>query len=342
MRYTQTEKLEIIRLVEESDLPVKRTLAQLGISKSTFYEWYGRYRDGGVARLAPQPAQRRRYWNRIPDAERERLVTVALERPELSARELAWHVTDNEGWFISERSVYRILRDFDLLTSPAYIVMSAANEFKHKTKRVHELWQTDFTYFKIMRWGWYYLSTVLDDYSRYIVSWRLTTSMTADDVTATLDDALAKTGLEQINVRHRPRLLSDNGPCYISKELGEYLEKHDIKHTRGAPYHPQTQGKIERYHRTMKNVVKLRNYYQPEVLEREIGKFVEHYNNDRVHESLKNVTPADVYYGRHHEILTARQLLKIQTLRRRRCYNQGYELKEEEMIRPSAIRECVR
>jgi putative transposase len=212
-----------------------------------------------VARLAPQPTQCRRYWNRIPDAERERLVAVALERPELSARELAWHVTDNEGWFISERSVYRILRDFDLLTSPAYIVMSAANEFKHKTKRVHELWQTDFTYFKIMRWGWYYLSTVLDDYSRYIVSWRLTTSMTSDDVTATLDDALAKTGLEQIKVRHRPRLLSDNGPCYISKELSEYLEKHDIKHTRGAPYHPQTQGKIERYHRTMKNVVKLRN-----------------------------------------------------------------------------------
>ena len=145
MRYTQTEKVEIIRLVEESDLPVKRTLAQLGISKSTFYEWYGRYRDGGVARLAPQPTQCRRYWNRIPDAERERLVAVALERPELSARELAWHVTDNEGWFISERSVYRILRDFDLLTSPAYIVMSAANEFKHKTKRVHELWQTDFS-----------------------------------------------------------------------------------------------------------------------------------------------------------------------------------------------------
>ncbi len=266
---------------------------------------------------------------------------VALEKPELSARELAWHITDNEGYFISERSVYRILKDFDLVTSPAYIVMSAADEFKHKTKRVHELWQTDFTYFKIVDWGWYYLSTVLDDYSRYIVSWRLTTSMMAKDVTATLDDALAKAGLEQMNVRHRPRLLSDNGPCYISKDLGEYLDKKEMDHTRGAPYHPQTQGKIERYHRTMKNVVKLQNYYKPEALRREIGKFVEYYNNERVHESLKNVTPADVYHGRHHEIQTARQLLKMQTLRRRRCYNQGHELKEEELIRPSAIRECV-
>ena len=226
MRYTHAEKLEIIRMVEESDLPAKRTLVQLGISKSTFYEWYRRYRDGGAASLATQTSQRRRYWNRIPDLERERLVEVALEKPELSARELAWHITDNEGYFISERSVYRILKDFDLLTSPAYIVMSAADEFKHKTKCVHELWQTDFTYFKIVDWGWYYLSTVLDDYSRYIVSWRLTTSMTAKDVTATLDDALAATGLEQMTVRHRPRLLSDNGPCYISKDLARIIHKY--------------------------------------------------------------------------------------------------------------------
>jgi putative transposase len=341
VRYTQAEKLEIIRLVEGSDLPAKRTLAQLGVSKSTFYGWYRRYRDDGANGLASQPSQRRRFWNRIPDPERKRLVEVALEKPELSARELAWHVTDHEGWFISERSVYRILKDFDLLTSPSYIVMTAADEFKHKTKRVHELWQTDFTYFKITGWGWYYLSTVLDDFSRYIIAWKLTTNMAAEDVIATLDDALAKTGVEQVKVVHRPRLLSDNGPCYISKELAEYLDDKDMTHTRGAPYHPQTQGKIERYHRTMKNVVKLRNYYYPDELKRELGRFVEYYNNERVHESLKNVTPADVYHGRHHEIQTSRQLLKMQTLRRRRWYNQGYELQEEELIRPSAIRECV-
>jgi len=341
VRYTQAEKLEIIRLVEGSDLPAKRTLTQLGVKKSTFYEWYRRYRSEGAAGLAPRLTQKRRFWNRIPDAERKRLVEVALEKPDLSARELAWHVTDHEGWFISERSVYRILKDFDLLTSPAYIVMSAADEFKHKTKRVHELWQTDFTYFKITGWGWYYLSTVLDDFSRYIISWRLTTSMAAEDVTATLDDALAKTGVDQVKVCHRPRLLSDNGPCYISNELAEYLGKKEMTHTRGAPYHPQTQGKIERYHRTMKNVVKLRNYYHPDELRRELDQFVEYYNNERVHESLKNVTPADVYCGRHHEIQTSRQLLKMQTLRRRRWYNQGYELQEEELIRPSAIRECV-
>ena len=220
-------------------------------------------------------------------------------------------------------------------------MISAGDEFKHKTKHVHELWQTDFTYFKVIGWGWFYLSTILDDYSRYIVSWKLRTSMSADDVKVTLDDALDRTGIEKVKVRHRPRLLSDNGPCYISKELGAYLEEKEMTHTRGKPYHPQTQGKIERYHRTMKNVVKLQNYYQSEVLEREITRFVEYYNNERVHESLDNVTPADVYHGRHHEIQTARQLLKMQTLRRRRCYNQGYEPQEEELIRPSLIREGV-
>ena len=105
---------------------------------------------------------------------------LALQKPELSSRELACYITDHEGYFISESSVYRILRAYDLVTSPAYIVMSAADTFKHKTRRVHELWQTDFTYCKIVGWGLYFLSTVLDDYSRYIISWSLRSSMSAE------------------------------------------------------------------------------------------------------------------------------------------------------------------
>ena len=341
MRYTPAEKLETIRLVEESDLSVRRTLTQLQVSRRSFYRWYRAYVEHGAEGLKPKPSSRRRFWNKIPQRERERVVELALERPELSARELAWQITDHEGWFISERSVYRILRGADLLISPAYIVISAADEFTRKTRRVHELWQTDFTYCRITSWGWYYLSTVLDDYSRYIISWSLRRSMTAEDVTETLDAALAVTGVEQVKVRHRPRLLSDNGPCYVSRDLREYLDEKGLTHTRGKPYHPQTQGKIERYHRTMKNVVKLRNYYQPEHLEHEIARFVDYYNNERVHESLDNVTPADVYYGRHREILTARQLLKMQTLRRRRCYNRGRTVPDEELIRPAMYRESV-
>ena len=205
-----------------------------------------------------------------------------------------------------------------LITSPTYILMSASDAFQHPTTRVHEMWQTDFTYFRILNWGWYYLSTVLDDFSRYILAWKLSPTMGATDVTETLDRALAFTGVDQVRVEHRPRLLSDNGPAYLSGELQEYLRERGMSHTRGAPYHPQTQGKIERYHRTMKNVVKLQHYYFPWELEAALRDFVAYYNNERYRESLDNVTPADVYFGRQYAVLTERDKIKRLTMQRRR------------------------
>jgi len=322
MRYSPSEKLEIIRIVEDSELSVRKTLRELGIHRSTFYNWYRRYLDGGLEGLGIQKPKARCFWNKIPEEVKEQVVSEALEQTALSPRELACHITDTKGYFISESSVYRILKNHDLITSPAYILMQAGDSFKNPTRRIHELWQTDFTYFRVVGWGWYYLSTVLDDYSRYIIAWKLTASMTATDVKETLDEAVKNTGIKQIKVRHRPRLLSDNGPCYLSHELKSYLEKQGMAHTRGAPYHPMTQGKIERYHRSMKNVVKLQNYYFPWELEKEISMFVDYYNNHRYHEALNNVTPADVYFGRYHEIITKREQIKIKTLKLRKKINQ--------------------
>jgi len=145
--------------------------------------------------------------------------------------------------------------------------------------------------------------------------------MATDDVKNVLDEAIAVTGVDKVQVRHRPRLLSDNGPCYISAELREYLDNRGMDHTRGAPYHPMTQGKIERYHRSMKNVVKLNHYYLPGELELAIADFVEYYNNHRYHESLNNVTPADMYFGRAREIITSREVIKRETLKNRYSYN---------------------
>jgi putative transposase len=217
-------------------------------------------------------------------------------------REIAWLFTDEKGYFISESSAYRILKGFDLVESPAFRVMNAADEYKHPTKHVHELWRTDFTYFKIQRWGWYYLSTVLDDFSRYIIAWKLTPTMSASDVQDTLLMALSSTRLDHVLVQHRPRLLSDNGSCYVSGELRVFLEQKHMEHTRSAPYHPMTQGKIERYHCSTKNIVNLQNYYLPTQLE--IASFVQFYNHERYHESLDNLTPAGVYFGRAQEALS--------------------------------------
>jgi len=323
VRLQASEKLEVIRLVEGSELPARGTLRELGVPRSTFYAWYRRYAETGEVGLEVRNPAQRRYWNRIPEKVRQQVVETALEQTELSPRELACRMTDRERYFLSESSVYRILKAYDLVTSPAYVVMSASDRFEHPTRRPNELWQTDFTYLRVVGWGWYYLSTVLDDYSRKILAWKLSMTMGSADVTETLDLARAATGVDRVRVEHRSRLLSDNGPCYVSGELRSYLAECGMRHTRGVPYHPMTQGKIERYHRSMKNVVKLEHYYTPWELERAVARFVDHYNHRRVHESLCNVTPADMYAGRQQAILNRLERIKRETLDRRRRENLG-------------------
>ncbi len=192
MRYPISEKLEIIRLLERSHLPVRRSLDKLGIAKTTFYRWYDRYLAFGLSGLEGRTSGPGRVWNRIPDDVRQQIVDLALDEPELSPRELAVRFTDTKGYFVSEASVYRLLKAHDLITSPAFVVIKAADEFRDKTTAPNQLWQTDFTYLKVIGWGWFYLSTILDDYSRYIIAWKLCTTMKADDVT--LNAALFDTG----------------------------------------------------------------------------------------------------------------------------------------------------
>jgi len=323
MRYPASEKLEIIRIVERSHLPVKQTLAKIGVSRPTFYRWYDLYRRFGEAGLEDRRAgPKRPAWNRIPDDVRGEVINMALDKPDLSPREVAVTFTDERSYFVSEASVYRLLKAQGLITSPAYIVMKAANEFKDKTTAPNQMWQTDFTYLKVNVWGWYYLSTILDDFSRYIVAWKLCSTMKAGDVTDTLEMALAASGLDQVDGRNRPRLLSDNGSSYVAGDLADWMSEHDMKHIRGAPYHPMTQGKIERWHQTLKNRILLEHYYLPGDLEAQIDDFVGHYNHCRYHESLGNLTPADVYFGRGQTILLNRERIKRETFEQRRLQHE--------------------
>jgi len=324
MRYSQTEKMEIIRIVEDSELGITRTLKELQIHKSTFYGWYKRYLEDGYKGLKSKYPSNRVVWNKIPQEIRGQVLDLALEQPERSPRELACLYTDNSGYFISESSVYRILKQAGLITGPAMQLISASDRFKNPTVRVNQMWQTDFTYFKVMGWGWYYLSTIMDDYSRYIITWELCTSMKAADVSKCLHKALDITGL---TVEQAPKLLSDNGSCYISEDLKAYVQDRGIKHIRGAPGHPQTQGKIERYHRSMKNVIKLDNYHSPQQLNEAIAAFVTYYNTQRYHEALNNITPEDVFVGRQFEILEKREKLKQKTINLRKKKYQITKLK---------------
>lgn len=249
------------------------------------------------------------------------MVALALEEPTLSPRELAYHIQDKKGWFISESSVYRILKARGLITSPAYLLMQAEKAFKDKTSEVNQMWQTDFTYLKVVGWGWYYLSTVMDDYSRFILSWELCPTMKATDAKNSIEKALSFAGLTK---EEAPKLLSDNGSSYIAHDFGHFLDQVGITHIRGRPNHPQTQGKIERYHRSIKNVIKLETHFFPDQLRERIEEFVQYYNYQRYHESIDNLTPADVYFQRGEQILNNRKQVKTKTLKQRRSlYNRA-------------------
>lgn len=197
MRYPASGKLEIIRLVDQAHSPARQTLDRLGIAQRTFWRWYDRYLEGGPEALEDKPSAPSRIGNRIPVHIHDQIIEMALEQSELSPRELAVRFTDEKRYFVSEASVYRLLKAHDLMTSPAYTVIKAADRFHTQTTRVNEMWQTDFTCFKIL--GWMYLSTVLDDYSRYIIAWKRST-MRAEDVTDTLDRALEASGCDQTSV----------------------------------------------------------------------------------------------------------------------------------------------
>ena len=324
MRYPASEMLEIIQIVEQSHLPAKWMLDRLGIPRTTFYRWYDRYQTGGPEALEDRSPKPSHVWNRIPDEVRDRVVELALDESELSPRELAVRFTDTNEYFVSESSAYRLLKAMDLITSRAFIVIKAANEFKDKTTAINQLWQTDFTYLKVIGWGWFYLSTILDDYSRYIIAWKLCTNMKTGDVTDTLELPLQASGCGKVKLVHKPRLLSDNGSGYILGDLAEWLDDKGMDHVRGAPYHPQTQGKIERWHQTLKNRILLENYFFSEDLKAQIEAFVDHYNHHRYHESINNLTPADVYFGRGQAILQQRERIKRKTIETRRLQHRKF------------------
>lgn len=326
MRFSAEEKAEIVQLVSRSEEGVNKCLKSLGIHKRTFYNWYHAYSKDGIDGLRPK-ARSKRQWNYIPDGQRNLVIEMALEYPERSSRELAVKMVDETGMYISESSVYRILKERGLIQPSGHNFMIAGDEFHRKTQFVHEMWQTDFTYLKVKGWGWYYLSTILDDFSRYIIHWELCTGMTAEDVKRSVEAAMTRADLK---TKSPPKILSDNGSCYISKDLGTFLtDNYQIDQIHGKPGHPQTQGKIERYHRSIKSVVNLQHYYSTEQLNEAIKEYVEFYNKERYHESLNNLTPEDVYLGRGELILKQRQKIKENSLKNRRIAyerNKGFTL----------------
>jgi putative transposase len=306
-----SEKGDILAKVENQCRRKRKVLVELGISRSTYYRWRQK-RNESKGRVRP--------WNRVTPNEERRILAVAREFPELSSRQLSAWITDNEGFAISESTVYRILRREGLVKRQE-IQSEAAKEYHTRTTRPHQMWATDASYFRVVGWGYYYLVTVMDDYSRFILGWKLQKDMSANSLIEVVQEAVDATGMTDVPVENRTRLLSDNGAGYVSRAFRDYLNLVGIRHILAAPYHPQTNGKVERYQQSLKREVNQLPYELPSHLEKAIADFVDYYNYRRYHKALSNVTPADVLYGRRENIMKRRREVQTLTINRRKDYN---------------------
>ena len=319
-------KREVIELVRRSPVAKKETLAELGLAPSTYYRWQRRHRCEGEAGLVDRRLQPGTIWNRLRPEEETTILNVALREPDHSPREIACWISDNAGFGISESSVYRVLKRHGLVREVKLEGFPAGKEYRIKTTRVNEQWQSDASYFFVVGWGWYYLISVLDDYSRMMLAWELKTDMTSASISEVVERAVEFTGMKSVPVEDRTRLVSDNGSSYLSHAFEDDLRMLEIRHIRCAPHHPQTNGKIERFHETLKARLNLLVYTSVEQLRAALAEFIEFYNQRRYHEGIGNVTPTDVYYGRREEILKRREEQKQRTLYERFQYNRGQKL----------------
>tara|TARA_B110000263_G_scaffold136275_1_gene118225 strand:+ start:567 stop:1553 length:987 start_codon:yes stop_codon:yes gene_type:complete len=311
------EKSEVLTRVEETRWGKRRLLAQLQVPKSTYYRW--RARELKVEQECPTDTTRVP-WNKLSPPEEAAVLAAARESPEWSSRQLATWITDHLRLSVGESTVYRILKR-EGLVKPPEMQLVAGKEYQRKTSGPHQMWATDASYFRVVGWGYYYMVTVMDDYSRFILAWKLQLDMTSDSLIQVVQLAVDATGMTEVPLEDRTRLLSDNGSGYVSRAFRDYLGLVGIRHILAAPYHPQTNGKLERYHQSIKQEVNQVRYEVPGDLEVATLGFVDYYNHRRYHKALSNVTPDDVLHGRREGILIRRREVKAQTLQWRQRYN---------------------
>jgi putative transposase len=307
------EKKEILERISTSGLPVGRACVRTGVARSTFYRW---------RRNEVEKRPRGASWNSLSSEDRALILAVSEEHPEWYSRQIALHITDFAGCSVSESSVYRVLKKAGKIPLRQEEVQRAGKEYTEKPEKVHEQWQTDFTDFFLPSWGWYYDGGVLDDKSRFMLHHEVRPYERAPDAIEVIDGAVEfAIGSHGYAAR---RIVSDHGRCFEAVDTRSYLSLRNIRPIYARAHHPQTVGKLDRLHRTLKEVVNLQVYESPWELERAIDKFYRFYNYERYHEALGNVTPADVYFGRAQEVLSRRKELKERTMTERRArYAQG-------------------
>jgi putative transposase len=313
------ERERVLAIVAGSDLARRQVLAQLGTARSTYYRWLKEHSEGRL-----NDANRSTYtpWNRLRPEEEEIILAQARALPELSPRQLALRIIDVEGLYVSESTVRRILKRERLAGAGKVVGANVARGHQCKTKRPHELWVVDYAWLKMIGRRWYYLVTVMDDFSGFILAWKLYPEMTFQSLSDALQEAADLTGMNGVPVEDRIVLGDENTVSYLSGKLCEYLRQAGIKYIIVSPCdNHETNGEIVWDPGTVEGDINIATDEVPKALEEMVSLFVQYHNYECYHAVLGDVTPYDVYTGQHLQTLKRREQVKRRTLKARRQYN---------------------
>lgn len=304
------------RWSERTELSARTLYGWIGLPESTFYDWRKRY---GLANEHNGKVPRD-FW--LEDWERDAIIEFHALYPLEGYRRLTFMMIDRDIVAVSPSSVYRVLKKAGLI-GPRNTKPSKKGTGFVQPLQPHDHWHTDVSYINI-HGTFYYLCSVLDGCSRYIVHWEIRESMTERDVETIIQRAHEKFPEE------KPRIISDNGPQFIAKDFKEFIRVAGMTHVRTSPYYPQSNGKIERWHGTIKSeCIRPETPLSLEDAQRVVGRYVEHYNTVRLHSAIGYVAPADRLAGKHKEIQASRDH-KLEEARSKRAQRRNMSKKPKE------------
>lgn len=309
---------EVEQAKTRSEMPVAQSLRHLGVSRASFYRWK---KEAAWLKETAKPIAPVQAFEALPE-EKVAVRRYALQHPEIRHRELSWRMIDEDVAYLSSSTVYRILREENLVCRHRGRV-KRYREADEKATRPDEIWASDLMYMNVGNVT-YYLVNFIDEYSRYLVHWELMTSMDGHSTSLAAQRALetlprASDG----TIENPPKIRTDNGSGYVSGEFKNLLSHHGLTHQRIKPHCPEENGLIERFHRTLREGIEEHDLEGRYDTERQIAALIEHYNNERLHSSLDFQTPATWYSGQPASVANQRRLKLSQARHRRKQFNLG-------------------
>jgi len=315
-----------------SQMPIAKSLQHLGVTRSTYFRWKKAERWQQPRSEPVPPVQA---FEALPE-EKQAVVNYALKHPEIRHRELSWRMVDDDVAYLSQSTVYRILKGEQLMGERSGRKKRYRDEIE-KASRPDEIWATDLMYLTLEE-SQYYLLNFIDEYSRYLVHWELLTSMDGHSISLAAQRALETLGMnDQEQVTPQPIIRSDNGSGYISREFGSLLAHHGLTHHRIKPHCPEENGVMERCNRTLREAIEVHELTSRYEAEEAIGKIIDHYNTERLHSALNFQTPGTWYRGNPEEVAKARSLKMSQARHRRKQINLGIRQRTLPLTNPEIV-----